>query len=31
MNDDVVDDVDKISLVIDVSCVDLVMKWICCI
>jgi hypothetical protein len=30
MDDDVVDDVEKMSLVVDVSCVDLMMRRIGC-
>jgi hypothetical protein len=30
MDDDVADDIDQMSLIIDVSCVDLMMRWIDC-
>jgi hypothetical protein len=31
MNDDVSDNIEEMSLVVDVSCVDWMIKWICCI
>jgi hypothetical protein len=31
MDDDVIDDVEEVGLVINVSCVDWMMRWIDCI
>jgi hypothetical protein len=30
MDDDVANDIDELGLVVDVSCVDWMMRWICC-
>jgi hypothetical protein len=30
MNDDVIDDIEKMSLIVDMSCINWMMRWISC-